>query len=164
MGTMTPEDLDAIEKRITAATPGPWTASHRNVGMTADQDESIGLGLEIGWPREAWTRGQFARGADATFIAHSRTDIPALLAEVRRLTAENAYQTARADTWRNRAEAVALPADEIVAAGEEATAGLYCSQEFLEPLGQAATVVLKAIRAELKVEAASRDVGTATGG
>lgn len=78
-------DLGAIRDRVTAATPGPWTALHRHVGLTADDDETAGLGLEIEGPPEAWNRGQFARGADATFIAHARQDVPALLAAIERV-------------------------------------------------------------------------------
>jgi hypothetical protein len=82
---MTEDDLRAIEARANAATPGPWQARHRHAEMTAEDDESCGLGLEIDGPPEAWNRGQFARGSDAQFIAHARADIPALIAEIRRL-------------------------------------------------------------------------------
>ena len=78
-------DLDAIEARANAATAGPWTARHRHVDCTPNDDESCGLGLEIDGPPEAMLRGQFERGADAVFIAHARHDVPALVAEVRRL-------------------------------------------------------------------------------
>lgn len=84
---MTEQELAAIEARATAATPGPWTASHRHVHGTPDNDEQSGLGLEIEGPPQASGRGQFARGADATFIAAAREDVPALVAEVRRLRA-----------------------------------------------------------------------------
>lgn len=52
-------DLDVIEARAAAAVPG--------------------------WSRPGWSRRAYA---DAAFIAHARTDIPALVAEVRRLREE----------------------------------------------------------------------------
>jgi hypothetical protein len=76
---LTPEQRAEIRARAEAATPGPWLASHRCVDRTPDDDESCGLGLEIDGPPEAYLRGQFARSADAQFIAAARTDIPALL-------------------------------------------------------------------------------------
>ena len=68
-------DLDAIEARAEAATPGPWrqTASrrgYRDVLQTPDTyaDRMIAKGCP---------------NADAAFIAHARTDVPALVAELR---------------------------------------------------------------------------------
>ena len=68
-------DLDAIEARAEAATPGPWrqTASrrgYRDVLQTPDTyaDRMIAKGCP---------------NADAAFIAHARTDIPALVSELR---------------------------------------------------------------------------------
>ncbi|MHB8406220.1 MAG: hypothetical protein ACYDCJ_12435 [Gammaproteobacteria bacterium] len=63
-------DLDAIEARANAATPGPW-----------DTDEYDG-GL-----RSTVTAGPITSDEDYDFIAHARTDVPALIAEVRRLRA-----------------------------------------------------------------------------
>ena len=63
--------LEEIKARHEAATPGPWELS-RDAGIYIDRDEDYcicGIGNE----------------PDAEFIAHSRTDIPALLAEVERL-------------------------------------------------------------------------------
>lgn len=81
-------DLDAIEARANAATPGPWNAWDRGVGF------HIALGDE----RDDWGRPEdllpeglrtdIGRRADAEFIAAARTDVPALVAEVRRLRAE----------------------------------------------------------------------------
>ena len=81
-------DLDAIQARANAATPGPWGALHRDMGCSFRDDERAGLGLDIVGPLEATNRGQFARGADAWFIARARTDIPALIAAVRERDAE----------------------------------------------------------------------------
>ncbi len=56
-----PCDLDAIEARTAAATPGPWTAQ--------------------GYPYIAGPM------KDRRFIAHARTDVPAMAREIRSLRA-----------------------------------------------------------------------------
>jgi hypothetical protein len=68
-------DLDAIEARAEAATPGPWRQTtskrgYRDVLQTPDSygDRMIAKGCP---------------NADADFIAAARTDIPALVAELR---------------------------------------------------------------------------------
>ena len=68
--------LDEIEARTNAATDGPWTwATH----STADGDE-WGVFSPADWAlatnRDGW-------GCDAEFIAHARTDVPALVAALR---------------------------------------------------------------------------------
>jgi hypothetical protein len=73
---MTDLDLDAIEARVNAAADGPWVAER---GARPTQ-----------WPKDYVARplrNRFRVGdeADAEFIAHARTDVPALVAEVRRL-------------------------------------------------------------------------------
>lgn len=79
--------LAAIRRLADAATPGPWVARHRAVDRTQHDDESSGLGLEVHGPPEASGRGQFARSADAKFIALSRDYVPLLLDEIDRLRA-----------------------------------------------------------------------------
>ena len=79
------ERLAAIEVRVSSATPGPWTATCRD--MDQQSGRHSGLGWEIEGPPEPILRGQFALAEDAQFIAHAREDIPALLAEVDRLRA-----------------------------------------------------------------------------
>lgn len=67
-------DINAIRKRCDAATPGPWvvaTNGPRDVVITQPIHEMFRVAF-----RE-----------DAEFIAHARTDIPALLARVRELEA-----------------------------------------------------------------------------
>ena len=85
----TPLDLDAIQARADAATPGPWFA-HED------------------WPGRVFAESEFnAHVARVTgsnpepnerFIAAARTDVPALLAEVRRLRAERDEFCNRVDT------------------------------------------------------------------
>ena len=81
-------DLEPIKAREAAATAGPWETIHKHSQCTVKDDEMDGLGLRIDGPPEAWNRGQFEKGADAVFIAASRADIPALIAEVERVRAE----------------------------------------------------------------------------
>src|SRR3990170_3096476 len=81
---MTLEELDAIQERVDAATEGPW--------VSRSWDDEMFMGV---WGVRSRDRVLLAvcnchaspapTDADTEFIAHSRTDIPALLAEVRRL-------------------------------------------------------------------------------
>lgn len=74
-----PLDLDAIEARTDAASSGPWST-------------------HLDWPGRVFSRNQFSghiarctgtrADENAAFIAHARTDVPALVSEIRRLTAE----------------------------------------------------------------------------
>ncbi len=80
-----PLDLDAIEARANAATPGPWEVEEY-VGVL----ESTSVLDRVSEPTHDWERRIIASSlpdepADAAFIAHARTDVPALIAEVRRL-------------------------------------------------------------------------------
>lgn len=98
-----PLDLDAIEARANDATSGPWGWYDGNdyADVAADY-QSTGRGsyscrqqiarIEADWSlddpdREDWDEDQASEQAcaDAEFIAHSREDVPALVAEVRRL-------------------------------------------------------------------------------
>lgn len=67
-------DLDSIEARANAAAPGPWKL---RVHLEDDMSWLIG-------PRDC--DAEFY-DTDAYFIANARTDVPALVAEVRRLRA-----------------------------------------------------------------------------
>ena len=70
-------DLDAIEARAEVATPGPWTIKR---GGVRSSEWLLDPDLD-GW-------GHIDFEADAEFIAAARSDVPALVAEVRRLQAE----------------------------------------------------------------------------
>lgn len=74
---MTDLDLDAIEARANAATPGPWEHG-------ADKNGGV---RDIYAPDDTHITGG-ALYADAVFLAYARTDVPLLVAEVRRLRAE----------------------------------------------------------------------------
>lgn len=75
-------DLSAIKERYEAAAPGPWK-------WNADDDMYRCDGLYTGrvpviWHDQGWVAVELA---DAEFVAHARTDVPALVAEVERLRA-----------------------------------------------------------------------------
>jgi hypothetical protein len=79
---ITEKELDEIEARSRAATPGPWRSYIEGRDHTSGSDfimtgpdSSRGPDIEVtgGTP------------ADQDFIAHARQDVPKLLAEVRRL-------------------------------------------------------------------------------
>ena len=73
-------DLDAIEARVNAATPGPWTGTV-NQGVEAGADPVFETGCNC------CTEPTLSE-ADAAFIASARTDVPALIARVRELETE----------------------------------------------------------------------------
>lgn len=86
-----PLDLDAIQQRVDAASPLPWT--YRDV---IDNLHNVTRG---GWDIASCGAGDLhpdhgdrdaQAAANATFVAHSRTDIPALIARVRELEQRNA--------------------------------------------------------------------------
>lgn len=70
-------DIEAIKKRMNAATPPPW-----RLGEQTYWDPNIVHSP----PREPY-EGTFVRIEDAEFIAHARLDVPALVREVERLRA-----------------------------------------------------------------------------
>lgn len=87
---MTSDELDAIEARANAATPGPW-----NYGFLGDTRRPMVFyqfgqrALESLAGDVIICKGKHAGGdSNMDFIAHAREDIPALIAEVRRLMDE----------------------------------------------------------------------------
>jgi hypothetical protein len=78
---MTNEELDAIERRANAATPGPWFPPvTRERGPGCDDRACVvdHEGCAV-WP---WHRRE-----DMEFAYAARTDVPALIARVRELEA-----------------------------------------------------------------------------
>lgn len=76
-------DIDAIEARANAATAAPWeyaTGSETGYAEMLNIPSWDAISIDI-------------REQDAAFIAHARTDIPALIAYVRELEAEIAAST-----------------------------------------------------------------------
>lgn len=81
---MTPKQLQGIKARADAATPGPWEEkTNRHPQCNGEPWGWIsGASGNITW-------SGYVGKTNADFIAHARTDIPALVAEVERLAAEN---------------------------------------------------------------------------
>jgi len=77
---LTDTDLDEIEARADKATKGPWEQS---VGVYYDPDGDDDCWFGRGPTIIPMSRAE--ADADASFIAASRTDVPALAKEVRRL-------------------------------------------------------------------------------
>lgn len=91
VGRMPELDLDAIEKRASAATEGPWLLGDGFSDESNDADDwaiRTPSGFLCASPDDGVRGSHDFR--DATFIVHAREDVPALVAEVRRLREENA--------------------------------------------------------------------------
>lgn len=75
-------DLEAIEARLKAATPGPWMSEFWDglLFVSAIHDAGGSYVCELGL-------GSDSAAKDAAFIAAAPTDVAALIAEVRRLRA-----------------------------------------------------------------------------
>lgn len=81
--TMDEATLSEIEARAKAATPGPWVSFDVDRdGTTVETSAGEILMGSLGSPD--------ATSADTEFVAHAREDVPALVAEVRRLREVNA--------------------------------------------------------------------------
>ena len=70
-------DLDAIEARAAAATEGPWS-----------RDDEYPLSVAICYTPHVWALAYSGTEANAEFIAHARTDVPALVAALREARAD----------------------------------------------------------------------------
>ena len=108
MSKMTPDHLAEVKARAEAATPGPWTAdlSEGDCGVyledcprgledcddacpQCDRWEILKGGLVDGPDYVECGEYSYFSDNDAEFIAHARTDIPDLIAEVERLRTLN---------------------------------------------------------------------------
>jgi hypothetical protein len=90
-----PMNLDEIEARVNAATPGPWTYDE-GCGYVEVPPCGV-IEFKPGWERSVHflarvhndhVEGEDGLGFDGAFIASARTDVPALIARVRELEAE----------------------------------------------------------------------------
>jgi hypothetical protein len=79
-------NIEEIKAREQAATSGSWEAGGCPKRIRQDLQSVY---REVGCNGGQWDVCRDATPADAAFIAHARTDIPALIAEVERLTHEN---------------------------------------------------------------------------
>ena len=84
---LTDAELDAIEARVEAATPGPWTSAYHFCSPYKKQE----LRMLFGSDGRSLVRGArnyaMLTTTDAHFVTAARTDVPRLVAEVRRLRA-----------------------------------------------------------------------------
>lgn len=88
---MTPEALAEIRERAERATPGAWNL--KKDGRYEDHDE-----CRIELPDDDI---ELCRYENGEFIAHAREDVPALIAEIARLTTENASLRAELEAAKN---------------------------------------------------------------
>ena len=93
--------LDEIRARCEAATPGPWNAIDKGNTVPSYAIRHFAVGEKC----VNVASGISPKTGDADFIAHARTDVPDMLDEIERLTADLAAMTADRDEWRRRAEA-----------------------------------------------------------
>lgn len=100
---MTEEELKVIEARADAATEGPWTwrdgsDPYCDLGILAGASGEV---CNFGCAEQYYpTEGTEPSPADAAFIASARTDVPALIAEVRRLQAEKTELAKSLTAWK----------------------------------------------------------------
>ena len=79
--SISPAELDEIEKVAAKASPGPWRAF-------IEETQPIG-GCSVIWPGDeegdiyVWLGDDIAPAADIEFIAHAREDVPRLAAALR---------------------------------------------------------------------------------
>lgn len=108
---MTDLDLDAIEARANAATEGPWIIVPEKCGPDGQgvfTAEEFGHVCEVGDP---YPRGANRPQESMEFIAAAREDVPALVAEVRRLRArEEAFRLNAAEVREFAASKLGDPA------------------------------------------------------
>lgn len=89
-------DLDAIEARANAATDGPWLGYDERSDLREENPDVNPMWVVahmepdgVNWVRDiADIGGGEQDEADAEFIAHARTDVPALVAALREARAE----------------------------------------------------------------------------
>jgi len=85
-------DLEAIKKRVDAATPGPWNVydnnnivanhPHKHLTLMGDVEHTA---IAMCFRKSCQHCNGFPVDNNLQFISHSRTDIPALISEVERL-------------------------------------------------------------------------------
>lgn len=136
---LTAEELADIRARLDAATDGPWECAKE----VREYEGSVHYQVRTALPRPLhpwgarylfWTNGALAHDlprrarldevrddaqahADATFVAHARVDVGALLGEVARL--RRVVARAWEQGWDAAREAAALVADEVAGGDED---------------------------------------------
>jgi hypothetical protein len=92
---VTEEELDAIEARANAATTGPWVLGYHGRGYTICCDAD---GTTIVSAPDAQDEDL---SEDEVFIAAARSDVPALIAELRAAREKLKGVAGIADKWRS---------------------------------------------------------------
>lgn len=107
---MTNEELQAIRDRVAKASPGPWTTepgaysgANWSLGYSSDYDKDVTVYLTTDGVHASEMYGDAA--TDGEFIAHARTDIPALLKAIDARDAELAQLRAELARLKPLAEA-----------------------------------------------------------
>lgn len=85
---MTDEELSEIDARAEAATPGPWVPDYESGHVYPGKERGC-IVCTLDDPCVRNTENN-----DLAFIAHAREDVPALVTEVRRLSADLTAMTA----------------------------------------------------------------------
>lgn len=92
-------DLDAIEARAKAATPGPWKLEREELNAEdfSEEEQDAAFFSQIGpweiqghvglWPKGGGDAEHDQIEADAAFVEWAREDVLDLVAEIRRLRA-----------------------------------------------------------------------------
>ena len=118
---MTEQDLAAIEARANAATPGPWVydgggGRHKQRVLATRAPDGVVMDNEPYYP-------QMVAPADQEFCAAARTDVPAMVAEVRRL--RGALQNVCVHTGHNPSASKELLAELLASCQRIALAALW---------------------------------------
>jgi hypothetical protein len=123
---MDKQRLDAIRARCEAATPGPWrdgdygqmvwaTNPYGHGDMRVADVRGWGHLTGVGTCNFTPDKAAEIQDANYAFIAHARTDVPDLLAEVERLNEELTLERAYTDFWKDAAEKARKLTEDVVA-------------------------------------------------
>ena len=95
--SMDQQRLDAIRARCATATPGPWYSGDGSVDMFFAGKNTVATPSRVIVERATYN-DEFDQQtyADLAFITAARSDVPDMLAEIARLTDENASIRRRA--------------------------------------------------------------------
>jgi len=127
---MTEQELQAIEQRANGATAGPWKAEMGQVLYWSPRPTKAKPNAGYTHTLMRAEQTDYASGeffavvddTDATFISHARTDVPALVAEVRRL--RGALQNVCVHTGHNPSASKELLAELLASCQRIALAAL----------------------------------------
>jgi len=136
---MITEELQAIKERCDLATSGPWRVvpdARPDIFCPSDSNGGyLGAGhiATVSKYGPQWQDGKWCNHDDAEFIAHARTDIPALLDEIIRLREadeirEAAYVAETIARAKAEAELVQLREQLLVCLREQLSVPVVCAE------------------------------------